>query len=84
MHHHVAERNDRYILTIRDMLERTAMNIVHRTLMQHETHPPTPGKSLVEPFDLRFERLFSGWKYRHQNREAIRHATQMRIVAIGP
>ncbi len=82
MHHHVAECDNRHILKIRDMLKRTAMNIIHCPLMQHEPDPRAPGESFIEPFDLRFQHLLSGGKGRHQNREAIGHAAQMRVIAI--
>ncbi len=84
MHHHVAECDDRHILTVGDIFDRSAMDIVHRALMQHEPHPCAPGKGRVEPFNLHFQRLFFGWKCWHQNRETIGHAAQMGVVTIWP
>ena len=84
MHHDVAKCDDWYVLTIRNIFDFTSMNIVHRALMQHETYPRTAGKGLVEPFDLSVQCIFFGGKCRHQNRETIRHAAQVDVLAIRP
>ncbi|SAL07504.1 hypothetical protein AWB81_08128 [Caballeronia arationis] len=62
------------------MLDRAAMDIVHRVLMQGQTHPRPSGKGRFHPFELRGERVFVRREIGDEDRQTIRHAAQVRVI----
>lgn len=45
MHRDVAKRDDRHALTVRDELNRAAVNVVHGALLQRQASPRSPRRS---------------------------------------
>src|SRR5882757_1205473 len=61
-----------------------SMDVVHRALVQRQSHPSPVWKRRSHPLKLRCQRLFFSGEVRNENGEAIGHATKMRIRLVGP
>jgi hypothetical protein len=79
MHDDVTRGHHRNQVARGKILDRAPMDIVHGALMQGQTHPRPSGKRRVHPFELRGERLFLRREIRDEDRQAIRHAAQVRV-----
>ncbi|MDR8761996.1 hypothetical protein FEP90_03693 [Burkholderia multivorans] len=83
MHRDLPGCDDGYAVPVRNVLDDTAVDIVHRTLVKRQRHPASSGKRGVKPFKLRIELRLVGRIVRHEDRHAVGHAAKMRDVRFG-
>ncbi|KOT25677.1 hypothetical protein DM52_4833 [Burkholderia mallei] len=78
VHRHVAERDDVHPAPLARRPDLLAMRAVERALQLHEPEPRALAEQRVEPGELRVEHVGARRICRHENREAVGHAAQMR------
>ncbi|SAL81010.1 hypothetical protein AWB66_06357 [Caballeronia telluris] len=83
MHDDISGRDNWDAILVSNVFDSPAMNVVHRTLVQGESHPCALREDIIHPLELSSKSLFFRREVWHQNGKAVGHASKMRVTTLG-
>jgi hypothetical protein len=82
MHDDIPRCYDWNPILVRHEFDGTAVNVVHRALMQCEPDPCTRRENVIQPLALSHEHVFFRREIGYEDGKAVGHAAQMRKVLL--